>query len=76
MTRLEQAALRLERAVARLEAAASQRPSLAGGGVRPPQIVAELEKARAEAAALKTGARDIAERLDAAIGRVRTLVRS
>lgn len=72
MTRLEQAAERLEKAVERLEAAAARRPSPAAG--TRPQVVAELEKARAECAALREGAREVAERLDATIGRVRGLV--
>ncbi len=70
MSRLESAKLRLERASRRLEVAARAR---AGGGMSD-EAARTIGALEAENKALREAARDLAERLDRTIERVRTVL--
>ncbi len=74
MSRLSEAQDRLELALARLEQASSESATQAGETIDARS--AEFEAVRARCDALEDNARMVSERLDAAIGRVRTLVES
>lgn len=67
MARLDEARERLERAVARLETAMAQ------GGDRD-ALADELARVRRRCALLEERARDVSDRLDDTIGRVRELL--
>ncbi len=74
MSRLSEAQDRLEEALARLERISGERTRTSGGTDAARD--AELEVVRARRDALEDKARIVSERLDAAIGRVRTLLES
>jgi hypothetical protein len=69
MSRLEQAQQRLEHALDRLEEAAGKR-----GGAPAADLSRALEEANRRGAALDARQRDIGKRLDAAIGRLRSVL--
>jgi hypothetical protein len=69
MSRLEDAQRRLEHALERLEAATRQRDAGASA-----DLVRALEDANRRQAALDARQREIGVRLDAAIGRLRTVL--
>jgi hypothetical protein len=78
MSRLSEAQDRLEEALARLEQVSGER-TLPGGGndaARAAEFEAEFEIVSARCDALEDKARIVSERLDAAIGRVRSLLES
>ncbi len=74
MSRLSEAQDRLEEALARLERVSGERTQSAGG--TESARAAEFEIVSARCDALENKARVVSERLDAAIGRVRTLLES
>ena len=74
MSRLSEAQDRLEKALARLEQASGERVEESDRSDATHS--AEFEIVRARCAALEDKARIVSERLDAAIGRVRTLLES
>jgi hypothetical protein len=65
---MREALERLERAIGRLDAAVTRAPS-EGGALKE-----ELEDLRRDHAALSTSAAHVADRLDAVIGQVRTML--
>jgi hypothetical protein len=69
MSRLEQAQQRLEHALDRLEGAAGKR-----GGAAAADLSRALEEANRRGAALDARQREIGKRLDAAIGRLRSVL--
>ena len=74
MTRLDEAQEKLSRALTRLEKASRERPP--ARTVADPAVEAELARMRDRHAALEGEAREVSERLDAAIARVRGLIES
>jgi seryl-tRNA synthetase len=81
MTRLDDATKRLERAIARLENAVNARDNDAGAGPAGAtgddgQLREELEAARQEQSELKAVSREVSERLDSAISRLRAVLES
>ena len=72
MSRLSEAEIRLEEALARLEQISGERMQSASGTDSARAAEFEIVSARCEA--LEDKARVVSERLDAAIGRVRTLL--
>ncbi len=74
MSRLSDAQDRLEKALARLERVSGERVEELDGNDATHS--AEFEVVRARCDALEDKARIVTERLDAAIGRVRTLLES
>ncbi len=76
MSRLSEAQDRLEEALARLERVSGERTRPGGGddSAREAEFEAEFEIVSARCDALEDKARIVSERLEAAIGRVRTLL--
>ena len=74
MSRLDEAQDRLEEALARLERVSGQRTRRVGES--DAAQAAEFEVTRARCDALENKARIVSDRLDAAIGRVRSLLES
>ena len=72
--RLERAQQQLDSAVARLEAAQATRGSSSGGDQA--QFAQELESAQAENISLKSVNETVSGRLDATIGRLKTILES
>ena len=72
MSRLDQAARRLQSALDRLDRAVAARA--AHGGETDPELRAALERTKGENAQLQSAAAQAAERLDAAIGRLRAVL--
>ena len=69
---MREALERLERALGRLDAAAARAPQERGAEDGP--LKEELEDLRRDHAALSTSAAHVADRLDAVIGQVRTML--
>ena len=72
MSRLDQAARRLQSALDRLDRAVALRAEHGGGA--DPELHALLERTKGENAQLQAVAAQAAERLDAAIGRLRAVL--
>lgn len=74
ISRQQAAYQRLARAVDRLEQASKRRPE--GGAEGDAELAAELRATRNRCESLESRARDVSDRLDTAIDRVRALMES